>query len=215
MFKHLRHNRAVVEAVQQGEGGVLQAALGGVLRVVAVYVDLLAALVSVFGFAGVECGGQQFAVQAACKGFVQGFAGGGSAHRVDSGAAVPQFAFGGHLQQQGFEGGVDALVVQDAAQGVGKRGVFGQICTILQRGFIGSDGAAVQGLPGFPTGERVVVVGEQVGELRVRVIKMQMHGGGEAAQQGRGNALHGAGKLQLIGLLGLVYNEHGFGVQAA
>ena len=119
------------------------------------------------------------------------------------------------MQQQGFEGVVDALVVQDAAQGFGKRGVFGQVCSVFQRGFVGGDGAAVQGLPGFPTGERVVVVGEQVGELRVRVVKMQMHGGGEAAQQGRSNALNGAGKLQHIGLLGLVDGEHGFGVQAA
>ena len=44
---------------------------------------------------------------------------------------------------------------------------------------------------GFPAGVGVSVAGKQQGELVVGVVKIEVHGGGEAAQQRGGDGLGG------------------------
>ena len=55
-------------------------------------------------------------------------------------------------------------------------------------------------------------MGKQQGELGVGVVKIEVHGGGEAAQQRGGDGLGGGFGLQGKGLLGLGEHQHGFGL---
>ena len=89
VFKHLRYGGLFVIAADKVEAGVLQGALGGVFGGVFVHGDVFAAFIGLLGFAGVERGGEQFAVQAVGERIQQGFAGGGSLHGVDVFALAP------------------------------------------------------------------------------------------------------------------------------
>ena len=78
-----------VVAADEVEAGVLQGALSGIFGGVFVHGDLFAAFVGLLGFAGVERGGKQLAVQAVGERVQQGFAGGGGLHGVDVFALAP------------------------------------------------------------------------------------------------------------------------------
>ena len=89
VFKHLLYGGLLVVATDEVEAGVLQGALGGIFGGVFVHGDVFAAFIGLLGFAGVEGGGKQFAVQGLGEGIQQGFAGGGGLHGVDVVALAP------------------------------------------------------------------------------------------------------------------------------
>ena len=64
VFKHLLYADLLVVAADEVEAGVLQGALGGIFWGVFIHGDLFAAFIGLLGFAGVEGGGKQLAVQA-------------------------------------------------------------------------------------------------------------------------------------------------------
>ena len=89
VFKHLLYAGLLVVAADKVEAGVLQGALGGIFGGVFIHGDLFAAFIGLLGFAGVERGGEQFAVQTVGERIQQGFAGGGGLHGVDVFALAP------------------------------------------------------------------------------------------------------------------------------
>ena len=174
----LRHLRDVlgIGAQDKGAADVAQGApaggFGGVVVAVARLLFLLAGFLVERVKLGFEGGGNQIE---------QRFAGAVDDKRIEMVAAGHQFGFGGNVHQGSLKRRVD-VGAQHIADGVEQRFVRRQRAAGRQRGFVGGNGAAQQGLACFPAGEGIGIVRQQQREFRIAVGVVEYHRSGEAAQ---------------------------------
>ena len=77
--------------------------------------------------------------------------------RIEIIAAGHQLGLGGNVHQGSLKRRVD-VGAQHIADGVEQGAVFGQRFSGRQRSFVGGNGAAQQGLSGFPAGKGIGIV---------------------------------------------------------